>query len=368
MLVLPAAVDDDRLDRRALLDRVQMRAQQHRALAAPGDPCQQVARAGPGGSGGVVLVDLEPHRAQARGHVVGDRALVAERARDPAELGERLVEARLLRLAGGPHQIYRWKRPAGSPCSARSPSAPRRSRGRGRRALLRAAERGAHELAEQRRRAVRARLELGVVLRGDEERVVVDLDHLDQALVRRCARDHQARGLEAAAQEVVDLVAVAVALVDHGLAVDLARGGALVQLDRVGAQAHRAAHVRDLLLLGQQVDDRVRRLGVELGRVRAVHVDDVARELRDRHLHAQADAQERDLLLARDPRRGDLALDPALAEAARDQDPVDVRQRGARARRRPGSRSPPTRPRRRGRAGSPSGAAPPRPTGRRPRA
>ena len=91
-----------------------------------------------------------------------------------------------------------------------------------RQALLRAAQRGADELAEQRRRAVRARLELGVVLRGHEERVVVDLDDLDQALVRRGARDHQPRGLEPAAQEVVDLVAVAVALVDHGLAVDLA--------------------------------------------------------------------------------------------------------------------------------------------------
>src|SRR5688500_17135070 len=123
-------------------------------------------------------------------------------------------------------------------------------------ALLRAAERRAHELAEQRRRAVRARLELGVVLRVDEERVVVDLDHLDEALVRRGARDDQPGGLEPAAQEVVDLVAVAVALVDHGLAVDLARRGALVELDRVGAQAHRAAHVGDLLLLGQEVDDR----------------------------------------------------------------------------------------------------------------
>ena len=58
--------------------------------------------------------------------------------------------------------------------------------------------------------------------------------------------------------------------------------------------------------------------------VRAVHADDVARELRDGHLHAEADAQERDLLLAGDPRGGDLALDPALAEAARDQDAVDV--------------------------------------------
>ena len=66
----------------------------------------------------------------------------------------------------------------------------------------------------------------------------------------------QALVLEPAAQHVVDLVAVAVALVDHGLAEDLARPGALVELHRVGAEAHRPAHVGDLLLLGQQVDHR----------------------------------------------------------------------------------------------------------------
>ena len=369
MLVLPAAVDDDRLDRRGLLDGVEVRAQQHRALRAPGDPRQQVARARRRRRR-----RRRPRRPRGPSRAGARRTSSAIARSSPNGLGIRQSSANVslsrafsASLAGRTHAGYRWKRPAGSPCSAPSPSA-RCSRGRDRRALLRAAERGAHELAEQRRRAVRARLELRVVLRGDEERVVVDLDHLDEALVRRRARDHQAGGLEPAAQEVVDLVAVAVALVDHGLAVDLARGGALVQLDRVGAQAHRAAHVRDLLLLGQEVDDRVRRLGVELGRVRAVHADDVARELRDRHLHAEADAQERDLLLAGDPRGGDLALDPALAEAARDQDAVDVRQRVARARRRRASRSPPTRSRRRGRAGSPSGAAPPRPTGRRPRA
>ncbi len=53
-----------------------------------------------------------------------------------------------------------------------------------------------------------------------------------------------------------------------------------------------------------------------------VHAGDVAGELGDRDLHAQADAQVRDPLLARDPRRADLALDAAPAEAARDQDAV----------------------------------------------
>ena len=61
----------------------------------------------------------------------------------------------------------------------------------------------------------------------------------------------QALVLEAAAEHVVDLIAVAVALVDDGLAEDLSRLSALVELHRVGAEAHRPADVGDLLLLGQ---------------------------------------------------------------------------------------------------------------------
>src|SRR5215207_8802122 len=182
----------------------------------------------------------------------------------------------------------------------------------------------ADELAEQRCRSVRARLELRVVLRRDEERMVGQLDDLDEALVGCGARHDQARRLEPAAQEVVDLVAMAVALVDDRLAVDLARLRVGVQLHRVGPEPHRAAHVGDLLLLGQQVDDRVLGVRVELAGVRAIHADHVAGEVGDRHLHAEADAQVRDALLARDARGGDLALDAALAEAAWDQDAVGL--------------------------------------------
>ncbi len=79
---------------------------------------------------------------------------------------------------------------------------------------------------------------------------------------------------------------------------------------------------------GQQVDDRVRRLGVELGRVGALHVADVAGVVDDRHLHAEADAEERHLLLAGVATGRDLALDPALAEAAGDEDAVGILERG----------------------------------------
>ena len=145
----------------------------------------------------------------------------------------------------------------------------------------------------------RARLELGVELGGARTTGGRrQLDDLDEVLGREHARDAQAGGLEPRAQVVVDLVAVAVALVDERLAVGLVRVRAGAQLDGLGAQAHRAAHVLDVLLLGEQVDDRVQRVRVELGRVRAVHVADVAGELDDGALHAEADAEERRARLA----------------------------------------------------------------------
>src|ERR1700684_1241611 len=106
------------------------------------------------------------------------------------------------------------------------------------------------------------------------------------------------------------------ALVDDRLAVELARTRAVVQLDRGGAEAHRPAEIGDLLLLWQQVDHRVWRLDVHLRRVRAVHPGDVARELGDRDVHPETDAEVRDPLLARDARRRELSLDSAPAATA----------------------------------------------------
>ena len=72
----------------------------------------------------------------------------------------------------------------------------------------------------------------------------------------------------------------------------------------------------------------MRRLLVELERVRALEAEHVAGELDDRHLQAEADPEERDLVLARVADREDLALGAAHAEAARDQDRVDLLELG----------------------------------------
>jgi hypothetical protein len=71
---------------------------------------------------------------------------------------------------------------------------------------------------------------------------------------------------------------------------------------------------------GMSVDDRVRRLLVELVEF-AFRPADVARVLDDRHLHAEADAEERDLVLAGVADRLDLPFGAALAEAARHEHP-----------------------------------------------
>ena len=81
-----------------------------------------------------------------------------------------------------------------------------------------------------------------------------------------------------------------------------------------------------VLPLGDQRDDRMRRGAVELGAVRALEPGDVARELDDRELHAEADAEVRHAVLARVAHRLDLALDAALAEAAGHQDRVHAAQ------------------------------------------
>ena len=119
---------------------------------------------------------------------------------------------------------------------------------------------------------------------------------------------------------------MAMALLHDPLAVGGVGTAPLEERDRVGAQPHRATHVLDLLLLGQKVDHRIRRLRVELARVGALEAGHVPGELDHGHLHAQADAEVGHAVLTGEAGRGDLALDPADAEPARDQHAVRLLQ------------------------------------------
>ena len=147
-------------------------------------------------------------------------------------------------------------------------------------------------------------------LARDEPGMLGQLDDLDEPAFLEGARDDEPVLDELVAELVVDLVAVPMALVNRRLAVDLAGASPLAELDRLGAEPHRAAEILDLLLLGQQIDDRVRRLRIHLRRVGAFETAHVARELRHGDVHAEADPQVRDALLTRHLAGEDLAFPP----------------------------------------------------------
>src|SRR5256885_2260173 len=175
--------------------------------------------------------------------------------------------------------------------------------------------------------AAGGRGEFRVELAADEPGMRWQLDHLAQLLARREAGNAQALVLQPLDVLVVDFIAVAVALVDHVRAVDLAHEAPGLERGTLSAQSHRPAKIGffvaaldaavPILPLGHERDHRVRRVAVEFRAVRARKPDEVARELDHRELHAQAYAQIRDLVLARVLDRLYHAFDSAPAESAR---------------------------------------------------
>src|SRR5262249_10659442 len=178
-----------------------------------------------------------------------------------------------------------------------------------------ARQRGLDEGDEQGMRAVGPRAQLGMELHADEPRMLGDLHHLDEIASGIASGDREAARDEILAELVVELIPVAVALLDHVGAVGLAGARARGQRAFVQTEAHRAALVAHQLLLGEQIDHFVSGARVELGGVRVGPAHDVARELDHRRLHAEADAEVRHVALARVTRGLDLALDTSLAEA-----------------------------------------------------
>src|ERR1700682_5129801 len=164
-------------------------------------------------------------------------------------------------------------------------------------------------------------------LRAEVEGVVWDLDDLDQAPIGREAGElHPVSGQQLAVR-VVELVPVPVPL-EHAL-LSVRAWGERAALEHAGIapEAHGAALFRDVALLREQVDHRVWREGVELGRIRVVGSEGSARELDDHALHAHAEPERGHLALAAEADRLHLALDAAVAEAARHHDAVEADER-----------------------------------------
>ena len=176
-------------------------------------------------------------------------------------------------------------------------------------------------------------------LAGDEPRMLLlwQLDHFHQQVVHRLAGNHQAQILERLAITVVELVAMAMALTHHVLAVQLARQRAGLQSALLGTQAHGAAHVGTLVALldvtssggpfGDQRDNRIRCVAVVLTGIGLGETSHVAGEIDHRRMHAVADAEVRHATFPRVSGGQNLSLETALAETARHQDRVDARQR-----------------------------------------
>src|SRR6266513_1179011 len=222
-------------------------------------------------------------------------------------------------------------RPASNPQSFMLSS---RDRGLGLAGLV--LQSGLDERREERMPAAGRRGEFRMELAADEPRVRRQLDHLAQLLALGEAGSAQALVLQSLHILVVDFEAMAVAFVDHVRAVDLACEAPRLEHGALSTQPHRPAEIGlfvaaldaavAVLPLGHERDHRVRRVAVEFRAVRAREADDVSREL-----HAQADAQIRDLVLARVLDRLYHAFDSPPAETARNEYRVHAFQERAEA-------------------------------------
>ena len=166
-------------------------------------------------------------------------------------------------------------------------------------------DRGRDQPGEQRVRPGRPGAQLRVRLGGHEVRVRLarQLDELHQAAVRRGAGEDQAARRDLLAVLVVHLVAVPVPLLDLGqAAVRLADQRALREQRRVQAQPHRAAEVAardDVHLVGHRGDHRVAVFSSNSAEFGALDPGQVPGALDHHALQAEAQAQDRDLVLPR---------------------------------------------------------------------
>lgn len=155
-----------------------------------------------------------------------------------------------------------------------------------------------------------------------------NLHDLDETSIRVCSRSYHASLFELLKELGVVLVAMAVALANIGLAVYLVGTAAGLDGTIVCTKTHRASLIGDIFLILHDVDDRVWSSMIHLGAVGLLPTEDVAGELDDGHLHTEADAEERNIVLTSVTSGDDLALDAAIAEARGDDDALKTLELG----------------------------------------
>ena len=112
--------------------------------------------------------------------------------------------------------------------------------------------------------------------------MVGQLHDLHELCLRVAAADDQAFVGQLLLISAVELVAVAVALGDLLVLVGLHGLRARLEDAAVGAQAHGAAHVHDIALLGHEINDGIGCGQVELAAVRLIGPHRMSRQL-DHH-------------------------------------------------------------------------------------
>src|SRR5579885_2984035 len=113
---------------------------------------------------------------------------------------------------------------------------------------------------------------------------------------------------------VVHFVSMSMPPGDQIFAVNLLRSRSLGQLAWIATKPHGSPFENHIVLIGHQIDYRICSLRIELGRVRARHVANIARKFDDGNLHAQTQSQIGNLTLACVLGGGDFSLDTSIAE------------------------------------------------------
>ena len=144
-----------------------------------------------------------------------------------------------------------------------------------------------HESFEERMWTVRPGFELRMCLCRNEPRMGRDLDHLDDAAVRRESAQRHPVFLQDVAVIVVYFIAVAVAFADLSCAVQFLGEGAFFEHARICAEAERASNVFHTDLIRHDVDDRMGGIRFQLHAVRVIITDYISGELYDGELHAR---------------------------------------------------------------------------------
>src|SRR5579862_8505492 len=193
---------------------------------------------------------------------------------------------------------------------------------------------GANERGKKRMRSKWLRFEFGMKLAANEPRMIGHFDNFDIHAIGRPAGDAESGARERLLVLAIKFVAMAMALGNLKRAVSLMRKRAGLEFAWPRPQPHRAAHLIHTQQFAQFVNHAIRSRRIELRAVGVFNSRNLARILDRRALHPKTNPEERDFFLARISNRLNHPGNAALAESARNENPISVAQQSVRRGRR----------------------------------